>query len=182
MSTNVNWGQLVAQGRVKAHGVPWSEEEQKALDAGLKAQDVRSGILTQEDLEKATKEGRLYHRMDDAELAKALRKLDPKREFVEADVTRDWLLAEVMKLQEAKGKKQSSKASDASASDDQGESDVEDESDESTEDEAGSEEEEVDLESMKKDELVEHAKSLGIEVTEDDTKATLKEKIAAQSK
>lgn len=171
MSTNINWGQLVAQGRVKAHGVPWNDEERAALDAGMKPQDVRAGILTKEDLEAATEEGRLYHRMSDAELVEKAKELGVK-DFVETDVTREWLLAEIDKAESKGAKKKSSPASDASASDEQGESGDEEESEE--------DEEAPDLDSMKKDELVEFAKSQGVEVTEDDTKATLKEKLAAK--
>lgn len=179
MSTNVNWGKLVQEGRVKAPGVPWSEEEQKAISNGMKFQDVRAGILSKEDLEEAQKSGRLYHRMGDAELAERARELGV-REFAEGEVTRDWLLTEIENAENRsnkKSKKQLPKASEASGSDEEGES-----GDEDNGEGEQSEEEAPDLDSMKKDELVEHAKSLGIEVTEEDTKATLKEKIAAQAK
>jgi hypothetical protein len=50
-----NWANLVAQGRAKAHGVSWSEEEAAARVLGIPAEYVRSGILTLEDYEKAKK-------------------------------------------------------------------------------------------------------------------------------
>lgn len=50
-----NWANLVAQGRAKAHGVSWTEEEAAARVLGIPAEYVRSGILTLEDYEKAKK-------------------------------------------------------------------------------------------------------------------------------
>lgn len=49
METTINWAKLVAQNRVKAPGVNWTEEDQKALDAGISPDDVRAGILTKEE-------------------------------------------------------------------------------------------------------------------------------------
>ncbi len=48
-----NWGNLVQQGRAKAPGVPWSDEESQARALGIPAEFVRSGVLSLEDYEKA---------------------------------------------------------------------------------------------------------------------------------
>lgn len=49
---NINWGRLVEQGRAKAIGIPWNNEEIKALNKGVKPEDVRAGILKQPKPEK----------------------------------------------------------------------------------------------------------------------------------
>jgi len=49
---SLNWGKLVAQGRAKAHGVPWTEEEWEACLSGIPAEFVRMGILDKEEYEK----------------------------------------------------------------------------------------------------------------------------------
>lgn len=49
----VNWNNLVDQGRAKAYGVPWTEEEHEARAAGIPADYVRNGVLTLEAYEKA---------------------------------------------------------------------------------------------------------------------------------
>lgn len=50
---SINWANLVAKGRAKAIGVPWSEEEAAARAVGVPAEYVRDGILTLEEYEKA---------------------------------------------------------------------------------------------------------------------------------
>lgn len=56
MSNGADWGSLVAQGRAKAHGVAWSEEELHALhELKIPLEFVRGGCLTLEAYEKATK-------------------------------------------------------------------------------------------------------------------------------
>jgi len=57
----INWDNLYAQGRVKAIGVPWSEEELKALKEGMSVDDVRNGILSEDMRESKEK------KMDDLE-------------------------------------------------------------------------------------------------------------------
>ena len=53
----VNWALLVAQGRAKAVGIPWSNEEQNAKYVlGIPAEAIRRGILTKEDYLKDTKQ------------------------------------------------------------------------------------------------------------------------------
>ena len=69
-----NWGNLVAKGRVKAHGIPWSDEEIAARQLGIPADYVRDGVLTLEDYEKAkakdAKEGKPLTRKSKDELVK----------------------------------------------------------------------------------------------------------------
>lgn len=49
-----NWARLVVQGRAKAFGVPWSEEECIArFTLGIPAEFIREGCLTLEQYEKA---------------------------------------------------------------------------------------------------------------------------------
>lgn len=51
--TIIDWAKLVEQGRAKAIGVPWSEEELKAVyQLKIPAEYVRQGILTLEDYQK----------------------------------------------------------------------------------------------------------------------------------
>lgn len=46
---SINWGKLVDQGRAKAIGVSWSEEELRALfHLKIPAEFVRNGIITLE--------------------------------------------------------------------------------------------------------------------------------------
>ncbi len=49
----INWGNLVANGRAKAFGIAWSEEESAARALGIPAEFVREGILTLKEYEKA---------------------------------------------------------------------------------------------------------------------------------
>lgn len=49
---SLNWGRLVEQGRAKAYGVPWTEDELAALGLGIPAEFVRQGCLTMEDYEE----------------------------------------------------------------------------------------------------------------------------------
>ena len=69
-----NWGNLVQQGRAKAPGVPWSDEEAAARALGIPAEFVRSGVLTLEDYEKAKaadeKKGAPLERLPRNELVK----------------------------------------------------------------------------------------------------------------
>ena len=45
-----DWGKLVAEGRAKAHGVPWSDAELKAVyELKIPADYVRNGCLTLEE-------------------------------------------------------------------------------------------------------------------------------------
>jgi len=57
MKTSINWTKLVTQGRAKAIGIPWSKEEEIALKEGISAEDVRAGLLTLKEVDKANKTG-----------------------------------------------------------------------------------------------------------------------------
>lgn len=52
-----DWGKLVAQGRAKAHGVPWEEAELHAIyKLKIPVEFVRRGCLTQKDYENTQEE------------------------------------------------------------------------------------------------------------------------------
>lgn len=52
-----NWGNLVEQGRAKAFGIPWTEEELDAIyNRGIPVEFVRNGVLTQKELTAENKE------------------------------------------------------------------------------------------------------------------------------
>lgn len=54
MNSGVNWGRLYEQGRCKAIGIPWSEQEARAVFIDkIPAEFVREGCLTGEDYAKA---------------------------------------------------------------------------------------------------------------------------------
>lgn len=55
MNTQLNWPKLVNQNRAKAYGVPWSREERDAIKNGISPDDVRAGLLTKKEVEKADK-------------------------------------------------------------------------------------------------------------------------------
>lgn len=52
----IDWGRLVNQGRAKAHGIPWSDEENAALALGIPAEYVREGVLTMKEYKGAKDE------------------------------------------------------------------------------------------------------------------------------
>ena len=55
---SLHWGKLVENGRAKAVGVPWNEEELHArIVLKIPAEYVRDGILTKEAYEKTIKSG-----------------------------------------------------------------------------------------------------------------------------
>lgn len=58
MGTTLNWGRLYSQGRCKAIGVSWTDEENKAVfEKGIPAEYVRLGILDYKDyLERKAKD------------------------------------------------------------------------------------------------------------------------------
>ena len=49
---SINWGNLVAKGRAKAIGIPWTENEQAALQAGVPVDYVRNGVLTMKEYDE----------------------------------------------------------------------------------------------------------------------------------
>ena len=53
MNAIIDWAKLYSQGRCKAFGVSWSEEEASAVSLlGIPAEYVRRGCLTKEDYSK----------------------------------------------------------------------------------------------------------------------------------
>ncbi len=82
----IDWAQLYNQGRAKASGVPWSDEEREALANGVSVEDVRNGILKEEDKEKIEKTLTPLERMKRDELIEAAKELDIS--FDETVVTR----------------------------------------------------------------------------------------------
>ena len=55
--TRPDWENLYVQGRCKAIGVPWSDEERAALrELGIPVEYVREGVLTKEDYNKVLKD------------------------------------------------------------------------------------------------------------------------------
>lgn len=50
--TEINWANLVAQGRAYAVGIPWTEEQALARAAGVPAEFVREGVLSFEEYTK----------------------------------------------------------------------------------------------------------------------------------
>lgn len=101
----IDWAKLVAQGRAKAHGISWSEEEAHARYVlGIPAEFVRSGILTTKDYEKTLakdeKEGAPVKRQTRKQLEAAAKKL--KIEFT-PEVTDDALIAAIEAKDEKEG-------------------------------------------------------------------------------
>ena len=50
MSEQINWAKLTQQGRCKAPGIPWTDEEMEAIyQKGMTADEVRAGLLDPKD-------------------------------------------------------------------------------------------------------------------------------------
>lgn len=98
MGSTINWGKLVAQNRVKAHGIPWNDEELKAIhEYKIDPEDVRAGILTPDDKKNQDKQPALrYMKLKD--LIK--RAKDLGLEFEESSVTRGDLILEIETAEE----------------------------------------------------------------------------------
>lgn len=104
MKTHLNWTKLVTQGRVKAVGIPWSREEEQALREGMTPEDVRAGLLTKKEVEKAEKKEekageKSLIRMTLDELKVKAKELEI--EFDEGAVTRQSLMSEISKAKKA---------------------------------------------------------------------------------
>lgn len=57
MQSSPNWGRLFEQGRCKAIGIPWSNEEAHAISFyHIPVEYVRNGCLTPDDYQKALNE------------------------------------------------------------------------------------------------------------------------------
>lgn len=100
MSSDVNWGKLVARNRVKAVGVPWSLDEKKAINEyHISPDDVRAGILTPKDLDKESASAEIrIERLKKDELIKRAKALG--LEYVWDKVTRETLIIEIRQAEE----------------------------------------------------------------------------------
>ena len=102
MDTKLNWGRLYEQGRCKAIGVPWTNEELMAWQSGIPAKYVRLGILSIAEYEArkkkddAMKETPLIHQTKDELLMVAHKKGIP--------ATHDADVETIVRLIESKGK------------------------------------------------------------------------------
>lgn len=104
MSNQPNWGLLVAQNRVKAQGIPWTPEEQKAIQEGIDPEDVRAGLLTKKAVEnedtkdeETGKKRKRVERMNLAELIALAEELEIQ--FDPEVVTKADLILEIKKKQ-----------------------------------------------------------------------------------
>lgn len=84
---NPDWGKLFQQGRCKALGVPWTEEELKArYELKIPAEFVRKGILTIEEYQaelggiKKEDQNKPLHKMSKEELVALAEQLGLKVE------------------------------------------------------------------------------------------------------
>lgn len=93
MSTSIDWAKLVNEGRAKAIGIPWSDEELEALENGISPEDVRAGILSEDDYEEEEEEEKKLIRHTKEEL---MQKADEMGiEYEEDAVTRNALISEI---------------------------------------------------------------------------------------
>jgi len=116
MLSSINWAKLVVQGRAKAHGVPWSKAEKDALKRGVSVEDVRAGLLNEEDVakedKKEEKEGKSLFRMKKDELVALAKELG--LEFDESAATRAALMQEIsQKQKENEEKKKQEKGAES---------------------------------------------------------------------
>lgn len=97
MNNSINWALLVAQDRAKAIGIPWSREDRVALKRGISPEDIRAGLITDEDVERADEQekvdGKLLFRMKKVELVELAKEM--KITFDENETTRAALIKEI---------------------------------------------------------------------------------------
>ncbi len=100
MSNELDYTKLVAQGRAKAFGVPWSEAELtflvslgKPLEEGgrglarsVAADYLRAGVLTLEAYDKAVADGLVPETLEEVKARLGSPQLKPKAEVAEAPV------------------------------------------------------------------------------------------------
>jgi hypothetical protein len=102
MAIKVNHAKLVAQGRLKAPGIPWSNEELQALKAGLTPDEVRAGFLSKDELKKLPEDNRPLSRMTKPQLLAKAKALGIEIDGEEA--SRDDILDTVKKAEERAAK------------------------------------------------------------------------------
>jgi len=100
MSEQINWHKLYIEGRCKAQGVPWTEEELEARRMGFSAEEVRAGIMTEQD--RGTK--KVKTRADYIKEVKALGIPFDERVIAESDLIKMIEHDKEKKTQEAKAK------------------------------------------------------------------------------
>lgn len=86
MAIKVNYPRLVAQGRIKAPGIPWSKDEQIALASGMTPDEVREGYLSKADIKKLPEAERQLSRMNKAQLLERAKELGIEIDGDEATV------------------------------------------------------------------------------------------------
>jgi len=95
MSTQLDWGKLVAKNRVKAPGMQWNDEELAAMARGVSPDDVRAGLFEiPEDIPGQPKK---VERMNKAELSEKAKELGIK--FDEKFAIRSDLILEIKKAE-----------------------------------------------------------------------------------
>ncbi len=97
--SKINWEALLVKNRVKAIGVPWTDEEHKAIQDGVSPDDVRNGILKAEDKEKVEKKLTPLEKMLRGELMDKAKELGIS--FDEKVVTRGDLIMEIKNKENA---------------------------------------------------------------------------------
>jgi len=120
MSTNIDWGKLVAQNRVKAPGIPWTDKEMEAIyKKGMKPDDVRNGFLDPSELEEdATDKPKKLERMTKAELVVIAKELGIV--FEEKVATKGDLILEINNARKDEEKGKGKKDDDEKEDDEKG--------------------------------------------------------------
>ena len=93
----VNWAKLVAQGRAKAIGIPWTKEEELARRDGVEADDIRTGKWKEEKEEPIdTPEGEVIETPSPLDNVKEIKIDKPVKKMIKDDLIK---LAKTMKLE-----------------------------------------------------------------------------------
>jgi hypothetical protein len=120
MAIKVNYPRLVAQGRIKAAGIPWSKEEQAALNAGMTPDEVREGYLSKADIKKLPEAERQLSRMNKTQLLEKAKALGIEIDGEEATVAD---IRDTVKKAEERAAKAAEKAGKKVENDKKGEED-----------------------------------------------------------
>lgn len=120
MAIKVNYPRLVAQGRIKAAGIPWSKEEQAALKAGMTPDEVRDGFLSKADIKKLPEAERQLSRMNKTQLLEKAKALGIEIDGEEATVAD---IRDTVKKAEERAAKAAEKAGKKVENDKNGEED-----------------------------------------------------------
>ncbi len=97
----INWAKLVEQNRVKAMGIPWTEEELDAIyNKGLSPDDVRNGFFGEEV--ESDEDKPVHHWVKDKLVEKAK---ELGISFDEKVVQRGELIIEINKIIKENGEK-----------------------------------------------------------------------------